>query len=55
MSQIADMLARSSCSQCGAKVFMSEEGRVACQTCSAPTEECRCNEQEPAPDTRLPS
>lgn len=54
MSQLRDMLERSSCSQCGAKVFMNDEGRVACQDCTLPTEECRCNEAEPVPDPSLP-
>ncbi|MGI9032506.1 MAG: hypothetical protein ACR2HY_02260 [Acidimicrobiales bacterium] len=53
MSQLADMLARSSCAQCGAPVFMNDEGRVACDTCKAPTEECAC-EGAPKPDSRLP-
>lgn len=54
MSQIGDLLSRSSCSQCGAKVFMTDEGRIACQECKLPTEECRCDESEPVPDPSLP-
>ena len=54
MSQISEMLSRSSCSQCGAKVFMNDEGRIACQNCNLPTEECRCNAEEPVPDPSLP-
>ncbi|MDQ6837239.1 MAG: hypothetical protein M3137_02560 [Actinomycetota bacterium] len=53
MSQLDDMLSRSSCSQCGANVFMTGEGRVACQTCEVPTEECTC-EGAAKPDTHLP-
>jgi uncharacterized Zn finger protein (UPF0148 family) len=47
------MLSRSSCSQCGAKVFLNDEGRVACDTCKAPTEECTC-EGASKPDPSLP-
>ncbi|MGI9022614.1 MAG: hypothetical protein ACR2HV_05185 [Acidimicrobiales bacterium] len=53
MSQISDLLARSSCSQCGAKVYMTDEGRIACETCKAPTEECLC-EGATKPDPSLP-
>ncbi len=53
MSQLGDLLSRSSCSQCGAKVFMTDEGRVACDTCRAPTEECTCKGAA-RPDTHLP-
>ncbi len=53
MSQLGDLLSRSSCSQCGAKVFMTDEGRVACQDCKVPTEECTC-EGAAKPDTSLP-
>ncbi len=53
MSQIEDLLARSSCSQCGAKVFMTDEGRVACEGCKAPTEECLCDGAV-KPDPSLP-
>jgi len=53
MSQIGDLLSRSSCSQCGAKVFMTDEGRVACEGCRVPTEECTCDGAA-RPDTQLP-
>ncbi len=53
MSQLDDMLSRSSCSQCGASVFMTDEGRVACRGCDVPTEECNC-EGAAKPDTHLP-
>ena len=53
MSQIDELLARSSCSQCGAKVYMTDEGRIACEVCKVPTEECTC-EGATKPDSSLP-
>ena len=53
MSRFEEMLASSSCSQCGAGVFMNDEGRVACKGCNLPTEECECAGEKP--DMSLPT
>jgi hypothetical protein len=52
MSQIDELLARSSCAACGGGVFMNDEGRVACTECGLPTEECPCAGKKP--DMSLP-
>lgn len=52
MSRLEDLLASSSCSQCGAGVFLNEAGRVACKECNLPTEECECSGSKP--DMQLP-
>ena len=53
MSKLDEILARSSCAACGAGVYRNDAGRVACNTCNLPTEECECGEAE-KPDMNLP-
>jgi hypothetical protein len=53
MSRIEELLASSRCAQCGASVHMNEAGRVACDDCNLPTEECECAGEKP--DMSLPT
>ncbi len=53
MSKLDEILARSSCAACGAGVYQNEAGRIACETCKLPTEECECAGGEKA-DMSLP-
>ena len=52
MSRLEELLAAGSCAACGASVHMDEAGRVACNDCNLPTEECQCAGGE-KPDMRL--
>ena len=53
MSRLEELLTAGSCAACGARVHMNEAGRVACNDCDLPTEECECAGVE-KPDMRLP-
>ena len=53
MSKLDEILARSSCAACGAGVYRNDAGRIACNTCNLPTEECECGQAD-KPDMSLP-
>ncbi len=49
MNRLAEIIARGSCSVCGAGVYMDDSiGRVACKDCEKVTEECTCAGPSPA-------
>lgn len=53
MSKLDEILARSSCAACGAGVYQNDAGRIACNDCKLPTEECECGGEQ-KPDMSLP-